>query len=191
VYGEIVMRGRSGGRAVSFLGGEMRPRGIALLLGLALGLGLVSSALSSQPDWLSLCGQCLSPSVFSKSGIGTAKAVAEAKVTRHDAEAWCENWSPEDKACVEQQLKGEEGKSYRASADCTNGRITPSDGKSYTFAGVWTTDVGRGRSRWRDASGQVVGQDEASGGLAISQQWEMLCPAAGDLHRDAATAGEK
>jgi hypothetical protein len=41
---------------------------------------------------------------------------------------------------------------------------------------MWTTDIGRGRSRWRDPTGKVVGQDNASGGLGIAQQWEVLCP---------------
>jgi hypothetical protein len=33
-------------------------------------------------------------------------------------------------------------------------------------------------ARWRDPSGKIVGQDNASNGLAISQQWEVLCPGA-------------
>jgi hypothetical protein len=66
---------------------------------------------------------------------------------------------------------------YRASADCTRGRVTPVDGQTCTFAGVWdASDIGTGRTRWRDASGKIVGRDNASGGLAISQQWELLCP---------------
>ena len=142
---------------------------------LAGSLALAISALG-QSEWLSQCGQCLSPSVYSKSGIGTSHAVAEAKVTRKDAEGWCENWSPEDKACLQQQLASEAGKNYRATADCSKGKITAIDGNAYTYGGVWTTDVGKGRSKWRDASGKLVGQDEASGGLAIAQQWELLCP---------------
>jgi len=70
-------------------------------------------------------------------------------------------------------------KVYKASADCTAGRISPIDGNRYTLAGVWDNkDVGVGRSRWRDASGRIVGRDNASGGLGISQQWELLCPVA-------------
>lgn len=36
--------------------------------------------------------------------------------------------------------------------------------------------MGKGRTRWRDTADKIVGQDEASGGLAIAQQWELLCP---------------
>jgi hypothetical protein len=68
-------------------------------------------------------------------------------------------------------------KTYRASADCTAGRITAVDGQTYTLAGIWdNSDIGAGRTRWRDASGAIVGRDNASGGLGIAQQWEVLCP---------------
>ena len=138
------------------------------------------SVAAAQNDWLSLCGKCLSPSVTSKSGIGTAQARAEGRITRGDAEGWCQNWEPQTpiQQCVRLQLSSDDAKrTYRATADCTAGKITPIDGASYTLAGKWTSDVGRGRSRWRDSAGRIVGQDNASNGLAISQQWELLCPA--------------
>ncbi len=144
------------------------------------------SPAAAQSEWLSLCGKCLSPSVTAKSGIGTAQARAEGRISRRDAEGWCQNWEPQTplQQCVRLQLSSEDAKRvYRASADCTAGKITPIDGQSYTLAGKWTSDVGRGRSRWRDASGRVVGQDNASNGLAISQQWELLCPASAAASR--------
>ena len=68
-------------------------------------------------------------------------------------------------------------KTYRAGADCTQGRITAVDGRTYTLAGKWdNSDIGGGRTRWRDGAGKIVGRDNASGGLSISQQWEVLCP---------------
>ncbi|HYP04987.1 MAG TPA: hypothetical protein VER03_02030 [Bryobacteraceae bacterium] len=68
-------------------------------------------------------------------------------------------------------------KTYRATADCTAGRITAVDEKQYTLGGVWdNSDIGAGRTKWRGADGQIIGRDNASGGLAISQQWELLCP---------------
>jgi hypothetical protein len=68
-------------------------------------------------------------------------------------------------------------KAYKATADCTAGRITPIFGGTYTYAGVWDgSDIGQGRSKWRDSGGRLVGRDNASNGLAISQQWEELCP---------------
>ncbi|MFN3523152.1 MAG: hypothetical protein ACK4YQ_12970 [Phenylobacterium sp.] len=129
-------------------------------------------------DWLAICARCITPTIQSKSGVGTANATATARVTRADAEAWCANWQPGDRGCVAAQLASDEAKTlYRASADCTRGRITPVDGQTYTLAGVWDdSDIGGGRTRWRDASGRIVGRDNASGGLGISQQWEVLCP---------------
>ncbi|MBL8701655.1 MAG: hypothetical protein JNK67_24960 [Alphaproteobacteria bacterium] len=143
-------------------------------------LGGAVAAAASSSEWLSLCSKCLSPAIFSKSGIDTANATAQARITREDAAAWCENWEPQTprQQCVRLQMSSDDAKKvHRATADCVAGRITPVDGQSYTLAGYWTSDVGRGRSRWRDARGRIVGQDNASNGLAISQQWEILCPA--------------
>ena len=147
-------------------------------LGAAAALGLAGAAAhAAQGEWLSLCSKCLSPSISAKSGIGTAHATAEARITRQDAEDWCVNWSPGEKSCAREQLASDEAKrTYRATADCLAGRITPIDGQTYTLAGKWTSDIERGRTKWRDAAGQIVRADNASNGLAISQQWEVLCP---------------
>jgi hypothetical protein len=133
---------------------------------------------AAQEEWLSLGSKYWAPTVTSKSGIGTDHATAEAKVTRKEIEGWCANWTPEDKNCVRQTLASDDAKkTYRASADCTRGRITPVDGMTYTLAGTWdNSDIGAGQTRWRDASGKIVGRDNASNGLGISQQWEVLCP---------------
>ena len=144
-------------------------------------------------EWLSLGSKEWAPTVTSKSGIGTANAMAEAKVTRNEIEGWCANWSPGDKGCVARELARPEAKlTYRASADCTRGRITPVDGQTYTLAGVWdNSDIGAGRTRWRDSAGKIVGRDNASGGLAISQQWEAAVPRrhVGPCRRRAAASG--
>jgi hypothetical protein len=147
---------------------------LALLLG---GAGGAAPSLTEQEP-LALCGQCLNPVVQRKSGIGTSEAFAEAKVTRAAAQAWCQNWQPQANlsACVQEQLASEAQKTYRASANCQAGTITAADGSPYRLAGVWSSDVERGRTKWRDAQGNVVGPDEASGGLSIAQQWELLCP---------------
>lgn len=139
---------------------------------------LVPAASAAQSEWLSLGSKHWAPTVTKKSGIGTENAVAEAKVTRQAIEGWCANWSPGDPNCVRSVLDSPEAKqTYRASANCIAGRITPVDGNTYTLAGRWdNADIGGGRSRWRDASGRIVGRDNASGGLGISQQWELLCP---------------
>jgi len=87
---------------------------------------LFTAPAAAADEWLSLGNQQWAPTVTSKSGIGTANAVAEAKVTRKELEGWCANWSPGDKGCVARELANPDTKlTYRASADCTQGRITP------------------------------------------------------------------
>ncbi len=152
---------------------------ISLLVAFAAAsMSLDSTDAHAAEEWLSLGSKHWAPTVTSTSGIGTANASAEAKVTRKEIEGWCANWSPGDKGCVQRELASPEAKAtYRASADCTRGRITPVDGNTYTLAGTWdNSDIGAGRTRWRDSSGKIVGRDNASGGLGISQQWEVLCP---------------
>src|SRR5262245_4012303 len=79
-------------------------------------------------EWLSLGAKFWTPSVTSKSGIGTAHAVAEAKATRADITGWCENWTPDDTGCVAREMASDAAKkTYRAEADCTRGRITAVD----------------------------------------------------------------
>ena len=145
----------------------------------AAAIALIAAPAMAQPGWLSQCSKCPSPSITRTSGLGTANAVAEAKMTRKELEGWCAQWEPQNRACVKEQLAGTDlSETYRATANCPAGRITPIDGQTYSYAGKWTDDIGKGRSRWRDASGKIVGQDNASNGLAISQQWEVLCPGA-------------
>src|SRR4029453_18047904 len=87
-------------------------------------LGRVGDAAEAY-DWLSLGSKHWAPTITSKSGIGTAHAVAEAKATRKEIEGWCANWTPDDKGCVARELASDAArKTYRASADCTKGRIT-------------------------------------------------------------------
>ncbi len=153
--------------------------GIMMRLAGAAAAAVVSAgAAGAQGEWLSLGSKSWAPTVVSKSGIGTANAVAAAKVTHKEIEGWCANWSPGDKACVQRELSSPETKkTYRAAADCVAGRITPVDGNTYMLAGKWdNSDIGAGRTRWRDATGKIVGRDNASNGLGISQQWEVLCP---------------
>lgn len=150
-----------------------------ILIGSLIGSILfAASALPAQGEGLAICSKCWAPTIYSKSGIGTANAVAEARATREAIAGWCANWSPGDRDCVRTELASPDAKRiYRASADCTRGRIKPIDGQTYTLAGRWdNSDIGGGRTRWRDANGRIVGRDNASGGLGIAQQWEVLCP---------------
>ncbi len=171
----------------------LAPRRIARsrrLFGLATAGCLLSmgapgpAAAGSSAEWLaSMEGP--SPTVTSKSGVGTAQASARAKVTSESLKSFCADSASQGDpaqakaavdACVKQQ-KPELGKTYTITADCTVGRLQPLDGKSYVLDGVWdNSDIGGGRTRWKGPDGAVVGRDNASGGLALSQQWEVLCP---------------
>jgi hypothetical protein len=148
------------------------------LLAVAVVVASVSSSFAQQGEWLSRGSKAWAPTVTKTSGIGTANAVAEAKATKQEIQGWCENWSPEDKGCVAREMASPDFKAtYRATADCLAGKITTIDGQSYALAGVWdASDIGGGRTKWKDASGAIVGRDNASGGLGIAQQWETLCP---------------
>jgi len=147
----------------------------AVTLGATTSYSQARGAKPAQPrELLALCGRCPSPTVTAKSGIGTANARAEAKMTQQAVLATdgpCDGST--DKSCVQRET----AKIYRATADCTAGRITTILEQSYTLAGLWdNSDIGGGQTRWRGADGQIVGRDNASDGLSISQQWEVLCP---------------
>ena len=153
----------------------------AALVGAALLSGAAGAA--SSAEWLSSTAGP-SPIVTSKSGVGTAQAKASAKVTSESIQTFCGDQAGEGDpaqarsaidACAKQQ-RSELGKTYGIQANCTVGQLQPLDGKTYVLDGLWDdSDVGAGRTRWRGAGG-VVGRDSASGGLALSQQWEVLCP---------------
>ncbi len=154
---------------------------LSTLRGSCVALALLCTGTMATAEWLALCSKCANPTIFSLTGADTGNAVAQARITREEIEGWCANWQPGDTACVKQALLDHDLKKvYRASADCKAGRITPVDGNSYQLAGVWDNrDIGVGRSKWRDVQGKIVGRDNASGGLGISQQWEVLCPQSG------------
>ena len=147
----------------------------AVMLGATTSYSQARGAKPAAPrELLALCGRCSSPTVTAKSGIGTANARAEGRMTREAVLATdgpCDGST--DKSCVQRET----AKIYRASADCTAGRITTILEQSYTLAGLWdNSDIGGGQTKWRGADGQIVGRDNASDGLSISQQWELLCP---------------
>ena len=121
-----------------------------------------------------------SPTIVSKKGVGTANAVAEARITPPAIASHCsenERFFPSRQACVKQFTDQFGAKIFRATADCTAGRITTTGDQTYTLDGLWdASDVGDGRTRWKGADGAVVGRDLINNGLHISQQWETLCP---------------
>lgn len=186
----------------------MRPRWLTACIGVAL-ISLaefgppitapVIAADNAGGDIMPICTmpKCLNPRVTTKSGIGTANATAEAKVSLDDAAKWCATYKPMDKLCVKEQVRsgwvGFRGL-YRASADCVAGRMTPIDGNTYTYIGVWEDGPGKGRpkftttnrqfphTKWDETgvtihpSGEITGWGGGSPNLAT--QWEVLCAGA-------------
>ena len=120
------------------------------------------------------------PTIVSLKGAGTANAVAEARMTAQALKDHCqENASqyPSAAACLKQMQTNFGNKIFRATADCTAGRITTSAELSYTLDGVWPANSdGAGRTRWRDSDNNIVAPNLFDNGLYISQQWETLCP---------------
>jgi hypothetical protein len=159
----------------------------------------VSAADSAGADIMPICTlpKCLNPRVTTKSGIGTANATAEAKIHPDDAAKWCATHKPKYKLCVQEQVRsgwvGFKGL-YRANADCVAGRMTPIDGNTYTYAGVWEDGPGKGRpkftttnrqfphTKWDETGvtlhpdGTITGWGGGSPNLAA--QWEVLCAGA-------------
>jgi hypothetical protein len=121
-----------------------------------------------------------SPVITALKGVGTANAVAEARMTQQVLAEFCSangQYYKSMKDCVSTKQGQFGNKVFRASADCTAGRITTSGDATYTLDGIWPKDDdGAGRTRWKDASGSVVAPDLINNGLHISQQWETLCP---------------
>ncbi|HVY65342.1 MAG TPA: hypothetical protein VHH11_11035 [Gammaproteobacteria bacterium] len=154
-----------------------------------------------------LLERCLNPRVETKSGIGTASAKIEAKVTTADATAWCAKWNAANKTCVTDQVaQGGTGggakfrsPTYVATANCTTGELKAVDGRSYKYAGTWADGPGAGRAKFRGSMGESpAGRFEQQGaaqvangatsiyqlalepnaGESLALQWELLCAGA-------------
>lgn len=158
-------------------------------------------------EFLPLCllPMCLNPRVISKTGIGTANATAQAKVTAEDATRWCAQYQPRYKACAEDQVEygGAADRfnniDFKASANCQTGQLVAIDELTYAYAGTWPNGPGAGRPKFRgphttDGTTQFEQQGAvqvASGAYSISEvankpnsgeslaiQWEILCAGA-------------
>lgn len=155
-----------------------------------------------------LLPRCLNPRIQSTSGVGTANAVASAKVTPEDATAWCAQFNAGYKGCVEDQLAqgGTAGgakfraNDFKATANCTTGKMTAVDGRAYTYVGTWPSDgAGAGRPKFAGSTGEVGGRVfeqqggpqvangsttifqlalEPNAGESLAIQWQVLCAGA-------------
>ena len=124
---------------------------------LAAFLSYADTAQGAGAEYMPVCNhpRCLNPQVTSKSGIGTANATVEAKVTAEGAEKWCAANKPRYKYCAKDEVQGGGTGAktlYRASADCVAGRMTAIDGNTYTYAGVWPDGPGKGRPRFNTSN---------------------------------------
>ena len=183
------------------------------------GLGAAGLLMSIFPDvapaqsapaseYLPVCTipNCLNPRVVSKSGVGSANAVAEAKVVREDAVAWCAKYNARNPTCVaDQVVQGGTGggakfkTAFRAQANCPAGSLTAVDGGSYSRVGTWPDGPGRGRSKFQGSLSQIGGRQfqqqdvaglangsttiyqmgaGANSGESLAIQWEVLCSGA-------------
>ncbi len=155
-----------------------------------------------------LLPRCLNPRIQSTSGVGTADAVAQAKVTRDDATAWCAQFNAGYKGCVEDQLAqgGTAGgakfraNDFKATANCATGKLNAVDGRSYTYVGTWPGGgPGAGRPKFAGSMGEPGGRIfeqqgaaqvangsttifqlalEPNAGEALALQWQVLCAGA-------------
>lgn len=194
----------------------MRPRCLTALAGVTLlalvefGIPVTAPVMAADgAETMPICTlpKCLNPRVTTKSGIGTANATAEAKIHPEDAAKWCAANKPKDRLCVQEQVRsgwiGFRGL-YRASADCVAGRMTPIDGNTYTYAGVWEGGPGKNRpklttkntrflhAKW-DETGVDVHPDGTftgwgGGSPNLAAQWEVLCAGASAPAMAAASA---
>jgi hypothetical protein len=152
---------------------------------LATALGLTLSAFSAQAaedTWISLGAREPLITISSSTGIGTANAVVEGKLTEEEAKDHCENFRPMDSAeetrqCVDGLLR-EYDKTYRITADCVAGKITTVYGDSFTYAGE-RTRVRETESPhvtlWKDADGKVLPSGPLDYGLLVTQNWSAVC----------------
>ena len=164
-----------------------------------------ASVSSPSHDFLPLCmfAKCLNPRVQSKTGVGTASARVEARVTKEDAAKWCAANNPTYKGCVDDRLESGgaadrfNNLDFHATANCDKGEMTAVDDLKYTYAGAWPSGgPGAGRPRFKgpyttDGTTQFEQQGAvqlASGAYSISEvankpnsgeslaiQWEILC----------------
>ncbi len=155
-----------------------------------------------------LLPRCLNPRIVSTSGVGTANAVAQAKVTREDATAWCAQFNAANKSCVEDQLAqgGTAGgakfraNDFKAMANCATGKLNAVDGRSYTYVGTWPSGgPGAGQPKFAGSMGELGGRVfeqqgapqvangsttifqvalEPNAGESLALQWQALCSGA-------------
>jgi hypothetical protein len=150
----------------------------------------------------------LNPRIQSTSGVGTANAVASAKVTLEDATAWCAQFNAGYKGCVEDQVAqgGTAGgakvraNDFKATANCATGKMTAVDRRSYTYVGTWPDGgPGAGRPKFAGSTGEIGGRVfeqqggpqvangsttifqlalEPNAGESLAVQWQVLCAGA-------------
>ena len=155
-----------------------------------------------------LLSRCLNPRIVSTSGVGTASAVAQAKVTREDANAWCAQFNSGNKSCVEDQLAqgGTAGgakfraNDFKATANCATGKLNAVDGRSYMYVGTWPGGgPGAGQPKFAGSMGEPGGRVfeqqggpqvangsttifqvalEPNAGESLAIQWQALCSGA-------------
>lgn len=125
------------------------------------------------------CSQCLSATIESLVGVGTAYAHVEARVTSDDVRLFCERGDDAPDAidkCVKENA-GEIGKALRAEANCKDLTVRPSGGGRFIFYKMGE-DYGGPAPVWTNlANGEIECGARACKGPSASTHFDLLCPA--------------
>lgn len=84
-------------------------------------LWCASTSAGASAEWLAICSKCVNPTIFSLIGHDTAKAVAQARITRAEIEGWCTNWQPGDAGCIKQGLLDHDLRKVYSAVWCRGG----------------------------------------------------------------------
>jgi len=113
---------------------------------------------------------------------GDTNAVAQGKVTLKDAQMWCGSWEPDNKALP---LKNNSTVKRARLQDFLP--IVPPENLTFQTAPIYThtkevwdaSDNLAHRPKFSGTDGKIVGGSNASGGLDLAANWELLCGRAG------------
>jgi hypothetical protein len=119
------------------------------------------------------------------SGRDTDKAELTAHVTQADAQEYCSRDPGGEtvayggketlQECVNNVMKQESSKVYRATADCPGKAINSTNGV-YGFVQRTCDDKNYCFNQWKDPTGKILEDDAASGVGVVDQQFQTLCP---------------
>lgn len=131
-----------------------------------------------EPTEISVHPKLPAAKVFDFGGIATDNAFIEAKYTEETIKDWCENWRPGDDDCTQGRSFGEGSEIFKISANCQTGELSDPFGSRFKFAGKFPGDeLFDPAFEFTDLGiGEIVAQNNASGGRVLAGFWAQLCP---------------